>query len=97
MPRILTTVVGSYPVPSWLPQARSREALRDATLAEQILKLLAESNKALGQNDLREVARLPMKKLTEATGLTSVLAVQDGDQLVWDYGPMFTARLERIS
>ena len=37
MPRILTTVVGSYPVPSWLPQARSREALRDATLA--VLKI----------------------------------------------------------
>jgi 5-methyltetrahydropteroyltriglutamate--homocysteine methyltransferase len=35
--RILTTVVGSYPVPSWLPFARSREALRDATLA--VLKI----------------------------------------------------------
>lgn len=33
MARILTTVVGSYPVPSWLRQARTREALRDATLA----------------------------------------------------------------
>jgi 5-methyltetrahydropteroyltriglutamate--homocysteine methyltransferase len=34
---ILTTVVGSYPVPSWLPHARDREALRDATLA--VLKI----------------------------------------------------------
>jgi 5-methyltetrahydropteroyltriglutamate--homocysteine methyltransferase len=28
-----TTVVGSYPIPSWLPLVRSREALRDAVLA----------------------------------------------------------------
>ncbi len=28
-----TTVVGSYPVPSWLPGTSSREALRDAVLA----------------------------------------------------------------
>jgi 5-methyltetrahydropteroyltriglutamate--homocysteine methyltransferase len=33
MSSILTTVVGSYPIPSWLRQARTREALRDATLA----------------------------------------------------------------
>ena len=31
--KIQTTVVGSYPIPSWLPLARNREALRDATLA----------------------------------------------------------------
>ena len=31
--KIQTTVVGSYPIPDWLPLARSREALRDATLA----------------------------------------------------------------
>ncbi len=37
MHSILTTVVGSYPVPTWLPQARTREALRDATLA--VLKI----------------------------------------------------------
>lgn len=28
-----TTVVGSYPIPHWLAQARTREALRDAVLA----------------------------------------------------------------
>lgn len=37
MASILTTVVGSYPTPSWLPQARTREALRDAVLA--VLKI----------------------------------------------------------
>jgi 5-methyltetrahydropteroyltriglutamate--homocysteine methyltransferase len=30
-PRILTTVVGSYPVPEWLAQAPSEQALADAT------------------------------------------------------------------
>src|SRR3982750_137439 len=30
-PRILTTVVGSYPVPDWLPAAPSEQALVDAT------------------------------------------------------------------
>jgi 5-methyltetrahydropteroyltriglutamate--homocysteine methyltransferase len=30
-PRILTTVVGSYPVPEWLARAPSEQALRDAT------------------------------------------------------------------
>ena len=30
---IRTTVVGSYPIPSWLPVARSSEGLRDAVLA----------------------------------------------------------------
>ena len=34
---IRTTVVGSYPVPSWLPQAATREARRDAVLA--VLKI----------------------------------------------------------
>jgi 5-methyltetrahydropteroyltriglutamate--homocysteine methyltransferase len=32
-PQIQTTVVGSYPIPDWLPTARSVEAVRDATLA----------------------------------------------------------------
>ena len=41
MPSLLTTVVGSYPVPSWLPLARTREALRDATLA--VLKIQEEA------------------------------------------------------
>jgi 5-methyltetrahydropteroyltriglutamate--homocysteine methyltransferase len=31
-PSILTTVVGSYPIPAWLPAARSTPALRDAML-----------------------------------------------------------------
>ena len=31
MPRILTTVVGSYPVPDWLVAAPSEQALQDAT------------------------------------------------------------------
>ncbi len=30
-PRILTTVVGSYPIPEWLVAAPSDQALRDAT------------------------------------------------------------------
>ena len=30
-PRILTTVVGSYPVPDWLAAAPSAQALADAT------------------------------------------------------------------
>ena len=30
-PRILTTVVGSYPVPDWLAAAPSEQALVDAT------------------------------------------------------------------
>jgi 5-methyltetrahydropteroyltriglutamate--homocysteine methyltransferase len=30
-PRILTTVVGSYPVPEWLAAAPSEQALTDAT------------------------------------------------------------------
>src|SRR3954451_14022646 len=30
-PRIKTTVVGSYPVPDWLPALPSQQALRDAT------------------------------------------------------------------
>src|SRR3990170_7213585 len=30
-PRILTTVVGSYPVPDWLAAAPSEQALTDAT------------------------------------------------------------------
>jgi 5-methyltetrahydropteroyltriglutamate--homocysteine methyltransferase len=30
---ILTTVVGSYPVPAWLPHSRTREAQHDAVLA----------------------------------------------------------------
>lgn len=47
------------------------------------MKLLAESHKAVGKTQLREIARTAMKKLTEATGLTSVLAIQDADQLVW--------------
>ncbi len=33
MPQLKTTVVGSYPIPSWLSAARSREGLRDAILA----------------------------------------------------------------
>ncbi|MCH2373473.1 MAG: cobalamin-independent methionine synthase II family protein [Planctomycetes bacterium] len=33
MSTLLTTVVGSYPIPHWLPQAGTREALRDAILA----------------------------------------------------------------
>ncbi len=33
MSDLKTTVVGSYPVPSWLAGARTREALRDAVLA----------------------------------------------------------------
>ena len=33
MSQLNTTVVGSYPVPQWLPQAGTREALRDAVLA----------------------------------------------------------------
>lgn len=37
MRSIQTTVVGSYPVPGWLSQARTLEALRDATLA--VLKI----------------------------------------------------------
>src|SRR5205814_1409626 len=31
MPRILTTVVGSYPLPDWLSRAPSEQALLDAT------------------------------------------------------------------
>src|ERR671928_830387 len=31
MPRILTTVVGSYPLPEWLARAPSEQALLDAT------------------------------------------------------------------
>src|SRR4051812_50193826 len=31
MPRILTTVVGSYPMPDWLVRAPSEQALADAT------------------------------------------------------------------
>src|ERR671929_1503999 len=31
MPRILTTVVGSYPLPDWLARAPSEQALVDAT------------------------------------------------------------------
>ena len=31
MPRILTTVVGSYPMPDWLVRAPSEQALLDAT------------------------------------------------------------------
>jgi 5-methyltetrahydropteroyltriglutamate--homocysteine methyltransferase len=31
MPRIQTTVVGSYPIPAWLTAAPSRQALIDAT------------------------------------------------------------------
>lgn len=36
-PQILTTVVGSYPIPSWLAAYPSQEALRDATMA--VLKI----------------------------------------------------------
>lgn len=37
MTQLKTTVVGSYPVPQWLPQAGTREALRDAVLS--VLKI----------------------------------------------------------
>jgi len=47
------------------------------------MKLLAESNKAVGHAQLRQLALPVMRDLTEATGVTSVLAVQDGDRLVW--------------
>jgi 5-methyltetrahydropteroyltriglutamate--homocysteine methyltransferase len=33
MTELKTTVVGSYPIPRWLPQAGTREALRDAILS----------------------------------------------------------------
>lgn len=47
------------------------------------LKLWAEGRCAHGLTQLQEVASAAMQKLTRETGLTSVLAVQDGDQLVW--------------
>jgi hypothetical protein len=31
MTRIQTTVVGSYPIPDWLPALHSQQALKDAT------------------------------------------------------------------
>ena len=37
MTELQTTVVGSYPVPRWLPRAGTREALRDAVLS--VLKI----------------------------------------------------------
>ncbi len=37
MTELQTTVVGSYPVPQWLPRAGTREALRDAVLS--VLKI----------------------------------------------------------
>jgi DNA-binding IclR family transcriptional regulator len=46
-------------------------------------KLLAQSNNAVGQAQLLEVSRPAMKELTDSTGLTSVLAVQESYRLVW--------------
>jgi DNA-binding IclR family transcriptional regulator len=47
------------------------------------LKLWGQGSRAHGQTQLQEVANAAMQRLTRETGLTSVLAVQDGDQLVW--------------
>lgn len=47
------------------------------------MKLVVEANKVASQVHPREIAEPELRKLTAATGLTSVLAVLDGDQLVW--------------
>lgn len=47
------------------------------------MKLLAEGTKAVNQLDLNKVAEPHMKELTAKSGLTSVLAVRDGDHLVY--------------
>lgn len=46
-------------------------------------KLLAQGHKGVGHVHLLEVARPAMKDLTEATGLTTVLAVQESSRMVW--------------
>src|SRR5581483_5701778 len=47
------------------------------------MKILIQANKMFSQLRPREIAHPELVKLTAATGLTSVLAVLDGDQLVW--------------
>ncbi len=47
------------------------------------MKLLEEGSKVVDQLELHKVAEHHMKALTAKTGLTSVLAVRDGDHLVY--------------
>jgi IclR family acetate operon transcriptional repressor len=46
------------------------------------MKLLQEAGKLMENNDLRDVARDDLEKLSAFTELTSVLAVRDGDQIM---------------
>jgi DNA-binding IclR family transcriptional regulator len=47
------------------------------------MKIVVQANKIIGQIQPRAVAKPALRKLTDSTGLTSVLAVLDMDQLVW--------------
>jgi len=47
------------------------------------MRLVTQANQVIAQIQPREVAEPELKKLTGATRLTSVLAIRDGDQLVW--------------
>src|SRR5580658_7399510 len=46
------------------------------------MKLLDEAAKIIEHTDLRDLAQEDMERLTEETGLASILSVRDGDQIV---------------
>lgn len=47
------------------------------------MRLLSEASQLLNQIELRDIARPWLRKLVISTGLSAVLAIRDGDRLVW--------------
>ena len=68
-PAILTTVVGSYPVPAWLAAFPTQTSLRDAIL-EPILKDMAESG------EMARIADSILKKETDPYTIAEDVARQ---------------------